>query len=122
MKKNNPPVVMVVEDDPGILEVVKIILEEDGFVVVALGEGTEVEEQIKTKKPDIILIDLWMPGADGEEVVRKLKSQKETKKIPIIVISALADAEKRAQDAGADDFLPKPFNIQDLLLKVKNNL
>lgn len=111
--------IYVVDDDPGILEVIKIILEEKGFEVITFSEGSRMRRAFKTSVPDIILLDLWMSESDGEKIIQNLKRQKELSHIPIIAISALSDGARRAKEAGADDFLAKPFNIDDLVLMVE---
>lgn len=113
--------VIVIDDDRGILEVVKIILTDQGFEVVAVSEGKDAFESIIKNSPDIVLLDLWMSGMDGREITRQLKSQQETQKIPVIILSALNDVEKKAKEAGADGFLAKPFNISDLLTLIKKH-
>src|SRR3989304_9701549 len=99
--------ILVVDDDEGILEVMRIILEDRGYQIVVTTQALEVEKKIKQEQPDLILLDLWMAGLDGEEIIKKLKSQKKIKNIPTLVISALNDGEIRAKKAGADGFLAK---------------
>lgn len=114
--------ILVVDDDPGILEVIKIILEDRGYFVRTLAEGSFVEKEVEKELPGLILIDLWMSGGDGHEVIQKLRKKETTKKIPIIALSALNNGEEIAKKAGADDFLGKPFNIEDLFFLVKKHL
>lgn len=111
--------ILVCDDDQGILEVIKIVLEKEGFEVKLLANGRGIQKIIKDYKPDLILLDIWMPGVDGEEITKILKKTEETSKIPIVVISALNTTEKIAQESGADDFLEKPFDISDLVKIVK---
>lgn len=111
--------VIVVDDDQGILEVIKIILEEENYEVVTIDEGKTIVKRITEEKPDVVLLDIWMSGQDGGEIAKQLKSNDETKNIPIIMVSAKNDTEKVAQDAGADDFITKPFDMDVLLEKVK---
>lgn len=106
---------MAVDDDPGVLEVIKIILEDQGYDVLAVADGRMVKKIVKDFLPEVILIDLWMSGMDGHEVTRELKKDAATQNIPVIAISALNNGEKIAKEAGADDFLAKPFNIDDLV-------
>jgi CheY-like chemotaxis protein len=70
------------------------------------------------RQPDLLLLDIWMSGLDGREICKALKLQDHTKHIPIILVSANRDTEQIAHDAGADDFLNKPFDMDDLLRKV----
>lgn len=114
--------VLVIDDDHGILEVMKIILEDKGYQVSALSDKDNFQQEIGQNTPDIILLDIWMSGQDGLELTRLWKSQEETKNIPIILSSALSGAERDAIEAGADDFLAKPFDIRDLVRIVEKNL
>lgn len=117
MKKN----ILVIDDDRSILEVVKIILEENGYEVSTISNASFIEKTLQNKLPDLILVDIWMAGYDGRDVTQQLKSQKETSHIPIIVISAHNETQKIAKDAGADGFLEKPFDIEDLLSVVQKH-
>ncbi len=111
--------ILVADDDLAILEVVKIILSEGGFNVISTSNGAEVEKIIKKSLPDLILLDIWMSGADGREITKKLKSRIETKDIPIIIVSALRETRKIATQIGANDFLEKPFDINQMISLVK---
>lgn len=114
--------ILVCDDDPGIVEVIKIILEENKYNVQTIQTGKGIQKQIGHFKPDLIFLDLWMPGIDGKEITKVLKRDPRTKKIPIIIISALNDTESISSDIGADDFISKPFAIPDLLEVVEKNL
>ncbi len=111
--------ILVCDDDTGILELIKTILQEEGFLVKVINNGKGIKEQIKQYKPDLILLDIWMPGLNGTEVIKLLKTDPETVNIAIILISALNETEEIAIKAGANDYLSKPFNINDLLAKVR---
>lgn len=113
--------ILVADDDPAICDAVCMILEEEGYDVDTTVNG-ETVLKIKKDMPDLVLLDIWMSGIDGREVAKKLKNNKETKEIPIIMISASRDVEKSAKDAGANDFLAKPFEMDDLLNKVGQQL
>jgi DNA-binding response OmpR family regulator len=111
--------IIVAEDDKAILEVVKIILENDGYKVLPTDKEQEIYEHIQKHTPDMILLDIWLAGEDGGKIARKIKNNKETKQIPIVMISANNETEKISKEVGADDFLLKPFDIDDLLKMVK---
>lgn len=119
MKK---PKILVCDDDPGILEVIKIILEENNIEVITTATGKGIQKLIAGNKPDMLFLDLWMPGIEGEEITKILKRDPETKKIPIIIISALNDTKDIAKKVGADGFISKPFTIDGLLEVVEKNL
>ncbi len=113
---------MVVEDDEGISGVMKIILEEDGYNVQLLTAGKAIQKRVINYSPNLILLDISMPGIDGREVTLLLKRNQDTKSIPIVVVSALNETEKIARDIGADDFLAKPFAMDALLAMAKKHI
>lgn len=110
MKKS----ILVCDDDIGILEVVSIILEQKGYCVTALNDSEDVLKTVEEQAPHLILLDLWMPNISGEELTLKLKKQKATKNIPVVIVSASKDTQKIATSAGANGFIVKPFDINDL--------
>src|SRR5256714_13143125 len=113
---------LVVDDEPDILEFLHVILEEEGYTVVSSDKGEYLEQLHNGGLPDLILLDVLLSGKDGREIVKQLKSQEETKSIPIIMFSAHPSAEKTAREAGADDFVAKPFHIDFLLAVVCQKL
>jgi DNA-binding response OmpR family regulator len=113
--------IMIADDDPGIVDAVEIILDFEGYEVLSTINGSTVLD-MKTEFPDLLLLDIWMSGSDGRDICRELKQRFDTKSIPIIMISASRDIERSAYEAGADDFLAKPFEIDDLLGKIKRLL
>lgn len=114
--------IFVCDDDAGILEVVKIILEDNNYAVVTSSTGKGIQKKIAAAKPDLLLLDLWMPGIEGKEVTKILKRDAVTKNMPIIIVSALNDTKSITREIGADGFLPKPFAIADLLAVVAKNI
>ncbi|MBI1863446.1 response regulator [Candidatus Microgenomates bacterium] len=114
--------VFVCDDDPGIVDVVKIVLEDAGYTVVASRDSEKVVTTVKRLIPDLILIDLWMPSLGGEQLVPILKKDKDCMQIPVIVISASKDTQEVAARVGADGYLCKPFDIDDLEQIVKKHL
>jgi DNA-binding response OmpR family regulator len=109
--------ILVADDDQGILDALKMLLEEVGYEVNTISDG-ETMRSVKNYYPDLLLLDIWMSGVDGRDICRQLKAQEKTKRIPIIMISANRDTEQIAKDAGADDFISKPFQMEELLEKV----
>jgi DNA-binding response OmpR family regulator len=109
--------VMIADDDPGILDAVEAMLEFGGYKVSSTANGATVLD-MKTNFPDLLLLDIWMSGTDGRDVCKQLKAQDLTKDMPIIMISASTELERSAKEAGADDFLEKPFDMEELLLKI----
>jgi CheY-like chemotaxis protein len=110
--------VMIADDDTGILEAMQMMLEDAGYEVMAIADGKTVQD-MKDGLPDVLLLDIWMSGMDGTDICQHLKSQNRTKDIPIILCSANKDTQKLAKACGANDFLAKPFEMKDLLGKVK---
>lgn len=113
--------VLILDDDTAILEVMRIILEDNGFEVMVKEEFTSVEAILDSVRPDIFLVDIWMKGIDGSAITKTLKTDSRTQDIPVIIVSADNDTEKIAREIGADDFLAKPFDIGALVEKVKRH-
>lgn len=113
--------ILVADDDPSILEALQMLLEDEGYNVETSNNGASL---IKAREeyPDLILLDIWMSGMDGRDICRQLKNNDITKNIPVILVSANKDTEQIAKDAGADGFIAKPFEMEDLLAKVKEHV
>lgn len=111
--------ILVADDDPSILEVMKIMLEQvGGYKVTTTTDGESVLD-LRNELPDLVLLDLWMSGSDGSEICKSLKSNERTKNLPVIIFSANRDVDIISKSAGADDYLAKPFQMDDLLEKVE---
>lgn len=106
--------ILICDDDEGIVDVVNIVLKDAGYDVTSITSSEKVFSIIDELKPDIILLDLWMPNISGEEITLRLKQQEHTKHIPIIIVSASRKTENIALKVGADDFMCKPFDIEEL--------
>ena len=111
MKKKK---ILITDDDTGVQDVFKLIFERAGYEVAVYGEALSIFQN-KFTRPDLFLLDKQLSGQDGLEVCQFLKSQSDTKDIPVIIISATPGISKMAMDAGADDFLEKPFQMKELL-------
>lgn len=107
--------ILLAEDDAGIIEVVKIILEDHGFNVDVADNFKSIEELISKSQPGLIFLDIFLSGEDGRHIAKKLKADPKTMGIPIIMLSANNETEKIAKEVGADGFLAKPFDIDDLI-------
>ncbi|KLT66256.1 PleD family two-component system response regulator [Pedobacter sp. BMA] len=110
--------IFIADDDEGIVDAVTMILEVMGYDVNYTYDGGSVIEAVKNR-PDLILLDIWMSGHDGRDICKQLKSDPEFKDIPILMISASRDIRQSAMDAGANDFMEKPFEMDSLLNKVE---
>jgi len=120
-----PPKVLVVDDEPFVVEVFKGFLTRAGYNVITASDGIEAIHKATTEHPDVITLDVIMPEMNGFEVCRKLKSDEKTFVIPIIMVTALGAREDRIKsiDAGAEDFLTKPMpDSSELLARVKSSL
>lgn len=111
--------VLIVDDEPDILEFLRIILQEEGYTVITTDKGDYVEKLGDKGLPDLILLDVLLSGKDGRDIVKYLKRQEQTKHIPIIMFSAHPNAEQTVEEAGAEDFVAKPFDIDFLLKKIE---
>jgi len=106
--------ILVVDDDAAIVEAIQMMLEMSGYEVITSTDG-KILYRMDHKMPDLVLLDIWMSGVDGRDLSLFLKKNKKTRAIPVIMLSANNDAESIAKKAGADGFLSKPFDMQELL-------
>src|SRR5579859_6519220 len=113
--QNKQKKILVVDDEPDILEFLQELLEQEGYAVAVADKEEYLEKLHDGGLPDLILIDVLLSGKDGREIVKHLKSQQETRHIPVIMFSAHPSAEGTARAAGADDFVAKPFELDELL-------
>jgi DNA-binding response OmpR family regulator len=113
--------IVVTDDQEDILYSLKAILSRKGFDVITDKTGEKLED-MKGHLPDLILLDINLEKKDGEEICKKLKAQENTKRIPIILMSAKMDVGKISSDCGAEDYLAKPFGINELVQKIQKNL
>lgn len=114
--------ILIIDDDLGISEVIKIILQDDGYKTTVINDGYNIVSVVGKLKPDLILLDIWMSGIDGRDIFKILRKEKNTSKIPVVLISALSNAVDIANEVGANGFLSKPFDISELLSIVETNL
>jgi len=114
--------ILVVDDDLDILVVMEILLTMKGFEVDVTAKWENTYDKIESFNPDLILLDILISGNDGRTLCKQLKSQADTKSIPIIMFSAHPSAAASIKEYGADDFIAKPFDVNDLLSKVNNQL
>ena len=116
--------VLVVDDYPANVKLLEVNLQASGYETAAAYDGEEALRKVESERPDLILLDVMLPKIDGFEVCRRLRANEATAVIPIIMITALKDTEDRIRglDAGADDFLSKPFDRGELLARVRGLL
>jgi CheY-like chemotaxis protein len=113
--------VMVADDDPAILDVMRMMLEFEGYEVSTTPNGATILK-MEMDLPDLLLLDIRMSGTDGRDICRKLKQDEKTRNIPVVLVSASRDIEQSAFEAGADDFIAKPFEMIELLQKIEKNI
>lgn len=113
--------VMVVEDESDIREILKNLLEEEGFQVVALDNGLNLMEELQSNRPDLLLLDQILPGKTGVEAVREVRASQSFGRLPIIMVTGLSgeDDKVNALDLGADDYVTKPFYPKELAARIK---
>ncbi|MHC1575115.1 MAG: methanogen output domain 1-containing protein [Candidatus Methanogasteraceae archaeon] len=123
MTEETKPKILVVDDESMNVDLLEAHLYRD-YDVVTASSGEEVIEKVKTETPALILLDIMMPGMDGYEVSKRLKSNPDTQFIPIILVTALSEVSDRIKgsDAGSDEFLTKPVNKEELMSRVKSLL
>ena len=113
--------ILIVEDEADIADLVKYHLEREGLTARTVADGKQALELIVREHPDLIVLDLMLPGTDGLEVCRRLRAQSATQRIPIIMLTARAEEVDRilGLEMGADDYVPKPFSPRELVARVK---
>lgn len=107
------PRILVVDDDPTVAEIVVKYLERDGYEADAVGDGTTALERARAAPPELVVLDLMLPGLDGLEVCRQLR---DIAPVPVIMLTARGEEEDRVVglELGADDYLAKPFSPREL--------
>ncbi len=115
------PKVLVIEDEPDILEVIQYNLEREGHKVIACRNGEQGLSRIRTDNPDLVILDLMLPGMDGVEVCRQVKSDPVTRSIPIVMVTAKGEESDivLGLGIGADDYITKPFSPRELVARIK---
>jgi DNA-binding response OmpR family regulator len=114
--------ILVVDDEPDILEFLQELLEEEGYTVAITDKAEYVEKLHAGGLPDLILIDVLLAGKDGRKIVKHLKSQEATRHVPVIMFSAHPSADETVRLAGADDFVAKPFELDEVLAKIAKHV
>lgn len=115
---------MIVDDSETNLVLLEAVLKDKGYVVQTARSAVTAMEMLNTDKPDLILLDLLMPGINGKEMLKKMKSNDRLRNIPVIVVSAVADRKTREYcfENGASDYMTKPVKIRQLIAMIQENL
>jgi DNA-binding response OmpR family regulator len=115
--------ILIIDDDPGILWALEMALQDAGYETETAAKYTPaLEQDIVSDLPALIILDILLAGYDGRDICRKLKDQPATAHVPVMLTSAHPNARSTSFEAGADDFLPKPFDIDDLLSRIRRVL
>lgn len=116
--------ILVVDDEKNIVELVQYNLQREGYEVLVAYDGNEALSVTHTQKPDLIVLDVMLPGMDGLEVCRRLSQDEQTRNIPVIMLSARADELDKVLglELGADDYVTKPFSPRELVARIKARL
>jgi two-component system phosphate regulon response regulator PhoB len=115
------PVVLIVEDEAPLVALLRYNLEKEGFEVCEAGDGEEALVQIAERKPDIVLLDWMLPLVSGIEVCRQIRRSPQTRGLPVVMLTARGEEGDRVRglDAGADDYVTKPFSLRELIARLR---
>jgi len=122
---DDPKRVVCIEDEPEMIDLVRLILGRKGFIVIGANGGVEGLETVRREHPDLVLLDLMMPDMDGWEVYQQMKAEPDLKGIPVVVVTAKAQSIDKVLGlhiAKVDDYITKPFGPQELLESVEKIL
>jgi DNA-binding response OmpR family regulator len=114
--------ILVADDEQEIRNLLEHFLKGQGYEVVLASDGNQALELAVEENPQLVILDIKMPGLDGLEVCKRLKEKEQTKLIPVIVITGFEDNKMEALDLGADDFVNKPFDMAEIFSRVKSAL
>jgi DNA-binding response OmpR family regulator len=118
---HNKKRILCIEDEAAMIELTRLVLEQEGFEVLGAIGGTQGLEIVKRERPDLVLLDLMMPDVGGWEVYRQMKTDETLAKIPVIIITAKAQSIDKVlglQVAKVDDYITKPFGLEELLTSI----
>ena len=120
MTENNKKKILIVDDEPDIVETLKFLIESEGFESIIAMDGEEALKKAKEENPDIIILDVMLPKINGYKVCRLLKFDSDYKHIPILMVTARSQEEDKVigEITGADEYITKPFDINELVKKI----
>lgn len=114
--------ILVIDDDLDILSVLEILLSMKGYEVEVSAIGANTVHRVKSFSPNLVLLDVLISGHDGRTICKELKSEEDTRNIPVIMLSAHPGAAATIKEYGADDFIAKPFEVKRLLATIRKHL
>lgn len=109
---------LICDDDIDIVEMLEIVLDDCGFEIITETDSKKVLELINNSRPQLVLMDLWMPVISGDQILRRMREDENLSLIPVVIMSAAQDGKQIAIEAGANGYIPKPFDIDKLLERV----
>ncbi len=116
------PKILVIDDDKDLLEITQTLLVKQGFEVETNASWDDALQKIETFQPQLILLDVFLNGIDGLDICKQLKSMPHTKHIPVMIFSGYPNVAESIYEYGADDFIAKPFEVNDLITKMHSVL
>jgi DNA-binding response OmpR family regulator len=113
--------VLVIEDEPNIVEAIRFILMRDGWDVSTLSDGDRAEDTIRSRRPDVVILDVMLPGRSGLEILAALRADAATRSLPVLMLTAKGQGRDRAEAEriGASRFMSKPFSNTEILASVR---
>jgi DNA-binding response OmpR family regulator len=113
--------VLLIEDEPNICEAIRFILMRDGYAVSVLSEGRDAEQEVRALRPDVLILDVMLPGRSGYEILAALRADPDTQALPVLMLTARGQTRDRAEAerVGASGFMTKPFSNADILAAVR---
>lgn len=116
--------VLLIEDEPNIAEAIRFILNRDGCQVATMADGVGAAEAVRADRPDLVILDLMLPGCSGLDVVKAIRADPETEAVPVLMLTAKGQGRDReaAEQAGVNRFMTKPFSNADMLASVRELL
>lgn len=113
--------VLLIEDEPNIIEAVSFILSRDGWRVASHSNGADAVEEIKRRMPDVVVLDVMLPGKTGFEILQEMRNSTDVSRIPVLMLTARGQSKDRemAEELGATLFMTKPFSNSEVLEKVR---
>lgn len=114
--------VVLIEDEPNIIEAIRFLLTRDGWTVDAHSDGSDAVDVIKAAKPDLVILDLMLPGKSGMEIIKDLRDEEGLRNLPVLMLTARGQARDRdmAEKAGVSRFMTKPFSNTEVLAAVRD--
>ncbi|MEJ5995079.1 response regulator [Pedobacter sp. Du54] len=107
--------ILVCDDDKGISEMLQMLLDDEGFTVSVEISSVNLLKRMENEKPDLLLLDIWMPVLSGDQILKRMKASASFSQIPVLMYSASTEGQKIADASGADGFIAKPFDLDELL-------